>query len=93
MSNRVAIIGVGMCKFGELWEQNLQDITLEAGMYAIFDSGVRGSDIDGVVIGNMSAGRFTGHHQPDTGRPDNGEQSGRLGAPGRRHPGVTLHRT
>jgi acetyl-CoA C-acetyltransferase len=49
-----------MCKFGELWEQNLRDITLEAGMYAIFDSGVKGSDIDGVVIGNMSAGRFTG---------------------------------
>ena len=60
MSNRVAIIGVGMCKFGELWEQSLKDITLEAGMYAIFDSGVRGADIDGVVIGNMSAGRFTG---------------------------------
>jgi len=60
MSNKVAVIGVGMCKFGELWEQNLRDITLEAGMYAIFDSGVKGSDIDGVVIGNMSAGRFTG---------------------------------
>lgn len=60
MSEKVAIIGVGMCKFGELWEQNLRDITLEAGMYAIFDSEVRGADIDGVVIGNMSAGRFTG---------------------------------
>lgn len=60
MSERVAIIGVGMCKFGELWDQNLRDITLEAGMYAIFDSGVKGSDIDGMVIGNMSAGRFTG---------------------------------
>ncbi|MFW9808331.1 MAG: thiolase domain-containing protein [Candidatus Thorarchaeota archaeon] len=60
MTNRVAIIGVGMCKFGELWEMNLPDITLEAGMYAIFDSGVRGKDIDGMVIGNMSAGRFTG---------------------------------
>jgi acetyl-CoA C-acetyltransferase len=60
MSDKVAIVGVGMCKFGELWEQNLRDITLEAGMYAIFDSGVRGSDIDGMVIGNMSAGRFTG---------------------------------
>ncbi|KXH76295.1 MAG: acetyl-CoA acetyltransferase [Candidatus Thorarchaeota archaeon SMTZ-45] len=60
MSNRVAIIGVGMNKFGELWDQNLRDITLEAGMYAIFDSGVRGADIDGIVIGNMSAGRFTG---------------------------------
>ena len=60
MSNKVAIVGVGMRKFGELWDLNLRDITLEAGMYAIFDSGVRGSEIDGVVIGNMSAGRFTG---------------------------------
>lgn len=60
MSNRVAIIGVGICKFGELWEKNLRDITLEAGMYAIFDAGIPGSAIDGMVIGNMSAGRFTG---------------------------------
>ena len=60
MDDKVAIVGVGICKFGELWEQNLRDITLEAGMYAIFDSGVRGADIDGLVIGNMSAGRFTG---------------------------------
>jgi len=60
MSNRVAIIGAGISKFGELWDKNLRDITLEAGMYAIFDSGVPGSDIDGMVVGNMSAGRFTG---------------------------------
>jgi acetyl-CoA C-acetyltransferase len=60
MKEKVAIIGVGMCKFGELWERNLIDIALEAGMYAIFDAGVRGTDIDGLVIGNMSAGRFTG---------------------------------
>jgi acetyl-CoA C-acetyltransferase len=56
----VAIVGVGMSKFGELWEQNLLDITLDAGMLAIFDSGIRGADIDAIIIGNMSAGRFTG---------------------------------
>ena len=60
MSNKVAIAGVGMSKFGELWDKNLRDLSLEAGMYAIFDAGVPGSDIDGMVIGNMSAGRFTG---------------------------------
>jgi acetyl-CoA C-acetyltransferase len=60
MTKRVAIVGVGMSKFGEIWEKNLRDITLEAGMYAIWDSGVRGADIDAVTIGNMSAGRFTG---------------------------------
>jgi len=60
MGNRVAIAGVGMAKFGELWDKNIRDLSLEAGMYAIFDAGVPGSDIDGMVIGNMSAGRFTG---------------------------------
>ncbi|TFG13190.1 thiolase domain-containing protein, partial [Candidatus Thorarchaeota archaeon] len=60
MSDRVAIIGVGMSNFGELWDKNLSDFTLEAGMLAIFDSNIQGADLDAVVIGNMSAGRFTG---------------------------------
>ncbi len=60
MGNRVAIAGVGLTKFGELWDKSLRDITLEAGMYAIFDAGIKGSEIDAVTIGNMSAGRFTG---------------------------------
>ncbi len=60
MGNRVAIVGVGMSKFGELWEKNLREITLEAGMMAIFDSQVSGSDIDAICVGNQSAGRFTG---------------------------------
>ncbi|MDF1541202.1 MAG: thiolase domain-containing protein [Candidatus Thorarchaeota archaeon] len=60
MGNRVAVVGVGMSNFGELWEKNLREITLEAGMMAIFDSQVSGSDIDALVVGNQSAGRFTG---------------------------------
>ena len=60
VEKEVAIVGVGMSKFGEMWEQNLLDITLDAGMLAIFDSGIRGADIDAIIIGNMSAGRFTG---------------------------------
>ncbi len=60
MGNRVAIVGVGLTKFGELWDKNLRDITLEAGMYAIFDAGIKGSQIDAITVGNMSAGRFTG---------------------------------
>ncbi|MBS3795478.1 MAG: thiolase domain-containing protein [Candidatus Thorarchaeota archaeon] len=60
MNKRVAIAGVGMSKFGELWDKNLRDITLQAGLGAIIDAGVAGADIDAVTIGNMSAGRFTG---------------------------------
>ncbi|MHA2379248.1 MAG: thiolase domain-containing protein [Candidatus Thorarchaeota archaeon] len=60
MGKKVAIAGVGISKFGELWEQSIRDITLDAGMLCIFDAGVRGADIDAICIGNMSAGRFTG---------------------------------
>jgi len=60
MTRRVAIAGVGISKFGELWDKSLRDITLEAGMYAIFDAQVSGKDIEAITIGNMSAGRFTG---------------------------------
>ncbi|MFX0108436.1 MAG: thiolase domain-containing protein [Candidatus Hodarchaeota archaeon] len=60
MSRQVAVIGAGLSQFGELWDQSIRDITLEAGMIAIFDSGVSGSEIDGITIGNMSAGIFTG---------------------------------
>ncbi len=60
MGRKVAIAGVGTSKFGELWDQSIRDITLDAGMVCIFDAGVRGADIDAICIGNMSAGRFTG---------------------------------
>ncbi|MFQ5833254.1 MAG: thiolase domain-containing protein [Candidatus Thorarchaeota archaeon] len=60
MDRKVAVAGVGISKFGELWDQSIRDITLDAGMVCIFDAGVRGADIDAICIGNMSAGRFTG---------------------------------
>lgn len=60
MNRDVAIIGAGMSKFEELWDQSIREITLDAGMLAIFDSQISGSEIDAITIGNMSAGRFTG---------------------------------
>ncbi len=72
MEQDVAIVGVGMRKFGELWDKSLREITLEAAMYAIFDSGVHGKDIDGIVVGNMSAGRFTGQEHLGTLAADMG---------------------
>ncbi|MDD5502929.1 MAG: thiolase domain-containing protein [Candidatus Thermoplasmatota archaeon] len=56
----VAVIGVGMTKFGELWEQSLRDLITEAGMKAIADANLSGSDIDGAYVGTMSAGKFVG---------------------------------
>src|SRR5574344_1631804 len=54
----VAVIGVGVTKFGELWNKSFRSIGIEAGLKAIEDAGLAGNEIDGMYIGNMSAGRF-----------------------------------
>jgi acetyl-CoA C-acetyltransferase len=58
MSKKVAIIGVGMTKFGELWDKSFRRLVVEAGMRAISDSKVPPKEIDGLFGGNMSAGQF-----------------------------------
>ena len=52
----VAIIGVGMNKWGELWEKSLRDIFTEAALLAIEDAGV--DHIDSMYVGCMSSGLF-----------------------------------
>ncbi|HWG91720.1 MAG TPA: thiolase domain-containing protein [Candidatus Thermoplasmatota archaeon] len=56
----VAIIGVGMSKFGELWERSFRSLITEAGLAAVKDAGIGGDDIDALYVGSMSAGRFIG---------------------------------
>ena len=55
---KVAIVGVGMTDFGELWEKSLRDLTVEAGLEAIRDSGFPGEEIDALYAGCMSSGIF-----------------------------------
>jgi len=54
----VAIIGIGMNKWGELWSDSLRDIFVTAALPAIKDAGVKG--IDSMYIGCMSSGLFVG---------------------------------
>lgn len=54
----VAIIGVGMSKFGELWTQSIRDIFVEAALAAISDAAV--DHIDSMYIGSMTPGLFVG---------------------------------
>ena len=56
----VAVIGVGLTKFGELWDKSFRQLISEAGAKAIFDSGIEGKDIDAMYVGSMSSGRFVG---------------------------------
>jgi len=52
----VAIVGTGMTRFGELWESSLRDLFAEAALEALNDAGV--DRLDGIYVGNMSAGGF-----------------------------------
>ncbi len=54
----VAVIGVGMTKFGELWGKSLRDIFVEAALKAIQNAGV--DHIDSMYVGSMSSGLFVG---------------------------------
>jgi acetyl-CoA C-acetyltransferase len=54
----VAIIGVGMNKWGELWEKSINDIFVEAALEAIDDAGV--DHLDAMYVGCMSSGLFNG---------------------------------
>jgi len=52
----VAVIGVGMQKWGEIWGKSFRDLFAEAGHKALLDSGV--DHIDSMYIGCMSGGLF-----------------------------------
>jgi acetyl-CoA C-acetyltransferase len=54
----VAVIGIGVTSFGELWGKSLRQIWVEAAMAALADAKV--DKIDHLTIGCMSSGLFTG---------------------------------
>jgi len=56
----VAVIGIGVTKFGELWDRSFRQLIAEAGSKAIFDAGISGREINALYVGSMSAGRFIG---------------------------------
>lgn len=55
---RVAIIGVGMTEFGEIWDHSFREIGIKAGFEALNDANISSDQIDAMFVGNMSAGRF-----------------------------------
>ncbi len=54
----VAIIGVGMIDWGELWEKSLRQMWAEAALAALDDAGI--DKVDLITVGCMSPGLFIG---------------------------------
>ena len=52
----VAVIGVGMQKWGELWEKSTRDIFVESALLAMDDAGV--DRLDAMYVGSMTPGLF-----------------------------------
>ena len=57
---RVAVVGIGQTKFGEMWEASLRDLVTEAGMKSLMDCTVKGEEIGGLYVGTMASGQFVG---------------------------------
>ncbi|MFP4527993.1 MAG: thiolase domain-containing protein [Candidatus Kapaibacterium sp.] len=53
----VAIIGIGMTRFGELWDQSIRDMFAEAALKAMENAGVE--KLDSLYVGAMSSGLYT----------------------------------
>lgn len=56
IKDKVAIIGVGTSKFGELWDQGVEDLIVAAADEAFKDAGVGAEDIQAAWFGTMESG-------------------------------------
>lgn len=57
---KIKVAGVGLTKFGELWDKSLLDLALEASLDAIKDARIDKNKIDAVFVGNMLIGKIAG---------------------------------
>ncbi len=57
---KVAIVGVGMSKFGEEWGRGFRDLIIDAGKKAMEDANLQGSEIDALYCGTMAPGPLIG---------------------------------
>jgi acetyl-CoA C-acetyltransferase len=58
IKDRVAVVGVGCTKFGEIWEKDQEDLLVESVYEALDDAGLTPKDIDAGWVGLMY--NFTG---------------------------------
>jgi acetyl-CoA C-acetyltransferase len=56
IKDKVAIIGMGCTKFGELWDKGVGDLLVEAAYEAFEDAGIEPKQIDAAWIGTVFSG-------------------------------------
>ena len=56
----VAVLGVGMTRFGKLPDKGIKDLVREAATAAIGDAGIEYKDIDAAYVGAAAPGIMTG---------------------------------
>ncbi|MGD0659441.1 MAG: acetyl-CoA acetyltransferase [Syntrophorhabdales bacterium] len=54
--DKVAIIGMGCTKFGELWDKSVEDLIIDATYEAIEDAGIEPKDIEAAWLGTVFSG-------------------------------------
>ncbi len=64
----VAVIGIGMMKWGELWEKSLRDLCVEAALNCLEDAGT--DRVDMITVGAMTSGLFVGQEHLASMVPD-----------------------
>jgi len=64
----IAVVGIGLIKWGELWEKSFRDMCVEAALACLEDAGT--DRVDAVTIGTMTTGIFVGQEHLDSIIPD-----------------------
>jgi acetyl-CoA C-acetyltransferase len=59
IKDKVAIIGMGCTKFGELWDQDAYDLVIDASYDAFDDAGVGPKDIQAAWVGTVMGSTAT----------------------------------
>jgi len=54
--DRVAIVGMGCTKFGELWDKGTDDLLVDAAYQAFESAGIEPNDVDAYWLGTMASG-------------------------------------
>ncbi len=54
----VAIVGVGLSRWGEIWDASLRTLWADAALAALADAGL--DRVDSITVGSMSSGLFVG---------------------------------